>query len=298
MRIPGFGRISRAAAAVALAVVATGCVDIVATGGLGYVEHEEKRFAMSGRPDVSLATFDGSIEVRTWDRPEVVVDVEKYAMDKDLVADIEVLAEQSGNRVTVEVRLKRARHGWGFNRGARLVVSMPEAADLQATSGDGSIDVERIEGRVELRSGDGSIRGHDLTGDVKAQTGDGSIRLNQIEGRLDIGTGDGSIVATGRLSALHARSGDGSVRIRAETGSAAAEDWDVSTGDGSVTIDLPERFDAELDAHTGDGRVMVSDRSLSEASEHSKRTIRARLGAGGRSVRVRSGDGTIRLGRS
>lgn len=298
MGISRFGRLSFAASAVALALASTGCVDIVAGGGIGYVEREEKRFPMSGRPDVIVSTFDGSIEVRPWDRPDVLVEIEKYALDRDMVGDIEVLSEQSGNRVTVEVRLKRTRHGWGINRGARLIVSMPEAADLQATSGDGSIDVEHVAGRLELRSGDGSIRGRALSGDIRAQTGDGSIRLSEIDGRLNAGTGDGSIVASGRLSALRARSGDGSVRIHAETGSAASEDWDVSTGDGSVTIDLPDRFDAELDAHTADGRVSVSDRSFSEASERSRRSLRARLGAGGRSVRVRSGDGSIRLGRS
>ena len=298
MDLADLGRVSPAVFALVLALAGSGCVDIVATGGLGYVEREEKRFSTSGRPEVELSTFDGSIEVRPWDRNEVLVVVEKHALDKDMVADIEVIAEQSGNRVTVEARLRRGRHRWGVNRGARLIVSMPESADLQAASGDGSINVERITGRLELRSGDGSIRGRDLSGDIKAHTGDGSIHLDQIDGRLDVGTGDGSIVASGKLSALRARSGDGSVRIRAESGSAATEDWDVSTGDGSVTIDLPESFNAELDALTSDGRVSVSNRSISETSEATKRSIRARLGAGGRSVRVRSGDGSIRLGRS
>jgi hypothetical protein len=176
MRIPRFSRGWLALSTLALALAGSGCVDIVATGGMGYVEREEKRFTMDGRPDVSVATFDGSIAVRSWDRPEVLVEVEKYALDRDLVADIEVLSEQSGNRVTVEVRLKRTRRGWGVHRGARLIVSMPEAGDLQATSGDGSIDVEHITGRVELRSGDGSIRGRVLSGDIRARTGDGSIR--------------------------------------------------------------------------------------------------------------------------
>jgi len=298
MAFPGLVRVSRAVSVLALVLAATGCVDIVATGGLGYVEREEKRFPTGGQPDVVLSTFDGSIEVRSWDQSEVLVVVEKHALDRQMVADIEVIAEQSGNRVTVEARLRPGRRGWGVNRGARLIVSMPASADLRATSGDGSITVERLTGRLELRSGDGSIRGHDLSGDIRAQTGDGSIRLDQIDGRLDVGTGDGSIVASGTLSTLRARSGDGSVRIRAELGSRATEDWDVSTGDGSVTIDLPDRFNAELDAHTSDGRVSVSSRSLSETAQSTRRSIKARLGEGGRQLRVRSGDGSIRLGRS
>jgi hypothetical protein len=70
------------------------------------------------------------------------------------------------------------------------------------------------------------------------------------------------------------------------------------TGDGSVTVDLPDSFDAELDAHTGDGRVSVSDELLSGTTQTSRRSIRGRLGEGGHALHLRSGDGSIRLGRS
>jgi hypothetical protein len=38
---------------------------------------EEKRFEVSGAPDIDLSTFDGPIDVRGWDRDEVFVEVEK-----------------------------------------------------------------------------------------------------------------------------------------------------------------------------------------------------------------------------
>jgi putative adhesin len=285
-------------AVTALATTGAGCVDIVATGGIGYVEREEKRFSVEGRPEVALSTFDGAIEVRPWDQPQVLVEIEKHALDEDLIGDIEVRAEQNGNRVSVEVRVKSGSSHWGRHRSARLTVSLPATSDVIAKTGDGAIDVEGVSGRIDLRSGDGAIRGHELSGDVSARTGDGSIRLDRIDGRLDMNTGDGSIVAAGRFTSLRARSGDGSVRIQVEPGSTALEDWDVVTGDGSVTVDFPDRFDAELDAHTGDGHVSISGRILSRTTESTRRAIRGRLGEGGHSFRVRSGDGSIRLGRS
>ena len=42
----------------------SGCVDIGAIDSLRYVEREEARFAVTGRPEVTLTTFNGSIEVR------------------------------------------------------------------------------------------------------------------------------------------------------------------------------------------------------------------------------------------
>ena len=191
--------------------------------------------------------------------------------------------------MTIEARLKRlelAISVWNSRRQRSLIVSVPAASDVLATSGDGSIDVERIAGRIELRSGDGSIRGRrSLRRPRGCKTGDGSIRLEDIDGALDLGTGDGSIVASGRLSALRARTGDGNLTIRAEPGSVAKDDWSISTGDGSISLELPEDFDAELDAHTGDGRVEVRG-GLSDTVERTRRSARGKLGGRARCARA------------
>ena len=44
-----------------IAAVSTGCVDIAA-GEIGAVETVEKRFTVSGAPQVTLGTFDGRIK--------------------------------------------------------------------------------------------------------------------------------------------------------------------------------------------------------------------------------------------
>jgi hypothetical protein len=131
---------------------------------------------------------------------------------------------------------------------------------------------------------------------MRVHTGDGSIRLDDVDGTLDVDTGDGAVVATGTFTAVRARTGDGSVTVHAATGSVAADDWDITSGDGSVTLELPGDFGGELDAHTGDGRIRLDDFAVSNLSEGSDRTtVRATLGTGGRAVRVRTGDGSITL---
>ncbi len=284
------------------AVLTVGCGDIIIGADLGkYVEREEKHFPTSGKADVTLATFDGSIEVRPWDKPEVQVIIEKRARDKAAVDEIDIRSEQNGDHIVVEVKARKNDHrgmnfGWNLSRSAKLIVSMPASADLSARSGDGSIDVERIVGRVEMHSGDGSIRARNVGGDVTAHSGDGSIRVDGANGALNVDTGDGSIVLAGKLSSVRARSGDGSVTVRAETGSTSSADWDISTGDGSVILELPDEFGAELDAHTGSGGIRMHDITVSNVSGEIRRnTVRGRIGSGGRMVRVRTGDGTITL---
>ena len=272
-------------AALAVLLVAPGCVDIVGADLNKYVESDEKHFAVSGKPDVAVTTFDGAIEIRPWDKAEVQVVVEKRGRDKDDVAAIEVKTEQHGDRIEINVTEPKRDHvGLNFhfnNRSAKLIVSVPASSDVTARSGDGSIDIERVSGHVRLRSGDGSIRGRMLGGDVEANTGDGSIRLD------------------GALTSVRVHTGDGSVTIHADAGSSTDADWDIVTGDGSVTLEVPDGFGAELDAHTGDGGIRTHDLTLSNVNGSTgKNSLRGRLGDGGRTVRVRTGDGSITLKRS
>ena len=56
---------------------------------------------------------------------------------------------------------------------ARLVVSVPEAANVRASSGDGAIRVSHVNGTIKLRSGDGRIQASNSSGSVSASTSDG-----------------------------------------------------------------------------------------------------------------------------
>jgi len=280
----GFSVLLRAASVCAVLLAAPGCVDIVGADLGHYTEREEKRFTVSGTPDVTLGTFDGSIEVRPWDKSEVLVIVEKRARTKSAVETIDIRTEHDGNRVTVEARLAD-HHGFSlrFNdsRAAKLIVSVPASANVVAKSGDGAIDIERVDGHIRLRSGDGSIRARDVNGE------------------LDVHTGDGSITLGGKLTSVRAHSGDGNVRVEVAEGSSAGADWDITTGDGSVTLAIPDGFGAELDAHTGDGGISTRDVTISNVSGRiGRNSLRGRLGDGGHTVRVRTGDGSITLARA
>ena len=96
----------------ACTLAVSGCVEVSGDSWPRYVERDEKRFAVTGRPDLSVSTFDGSVEIRAWDRPEVLVAIEKRAGDKEEAATIEVHAEQNGDRVVVEVKARHLARPW------------------------------------------------------------------------------------------------------------------------------------------------------------------------------------------
>jgi DUF4097 and DUF4098 domain-containing protein YvlB len=275
---------------------------VVSVDSQGQIVREEKRYTVKGTPEVRLTTFDGSIEIQSWDKPDVAIDVEKRGATKEAVDALEIKSSQEGDRIELEVKRPRAENfsgiGFHLSASARLIVSVPRDVNVVARTGDGSIQIERVNGRLELRTGDGSIRASDVGGELIFDTGDGSVTVEGARGSLNLDTGDGGVNVTGRLTSVKLHTGDGSIVYRAEPGSEMSDNWEITTGDGGVTLYLPQGLGAELDAHTGDGSIR-SDLQLvgePETDRHeNRRTLRGRLGAGGKQIRIRTGDGTIRL---
>jgi hypothetical protein len=79
-------------------------------------------------------------------------------------------------------------------------------------------------------------------------------------------------------------------------GSQMKSAWNVTTGDGSIRLTVPQGFGAEVDAYSGDGPVRV-DGVGSADDRDEQRTVRGRLGSGGQTLRLRSGDGSIEVTR-
>jgi len=279
----------------------TGCVVV---DSQGHITREEKRFTVSGPPDLRLTTFDGSIEIRTGDAKTVLVEIEKRGPTQEGIDHLRVESKQEGDRIEIEIKRPTREvvsFGIGVSPTAKLIVTMPRAGNVIAKSGDGSIHIEDVRGRLELRTGDGSIRGRAIGGQMTLYTGDGSVTLDDAIGDLDVDTGDGSVSVSGKLGAVKLHTGDGSITFRADSGTAMTEDWSMTTGDGGIAVYLPQDFAADLDAHTGDGSIRNELKLAAEAeaggdhSESSRRTLRAKLGAGGKMLKIRTGDGSIRL---
>lgn len=280
----------------------------------GLSAREVKTFTVTGQPDLALDTFDGAIDIHSWDKNEIEVEIEKRAMEQALLDDIKVSAEQQGDKITLKVTgpARRDRHsmtiGMHISPTARLRVAVPRNTNLNVTSGDGSIRAEAVEGRIVLHTNDGSVVASRLGGDITIRSGDGSIRLEQTSGKLDLETTDGSIGLAVKPTVLRARTGDGSIRVTIEPDTVMGDNWDLSTSDGSVVVTLPGIFNAELDAETSDGSVRTNhplienerrggDEGDRESRRERRRVVRARMGDGGKTFRIRTGDGTIRIER-
>jgi DUF4097 and DUF4098 domain-containing protein YvlB len=276
-------------------------IDVQGEGyGKEVVVREQKRITLTGMPNVTIRTFDGSIELRPWDRDEILLDIERRASTSADARDIVVDATEAGGNVLIEAkRPRRSRDfhfgGWSSPR-VRLTVTVPRNLDVEARSGDGSILARDLKGRIELRTGDGAVGLQRVEGEIHVSTGDGSVSARDLQGILSVTTGDGAVDLSGRFYGLIARTGDGGIRVDAREGSETQNEWRISTGDGAVTLRLPPDFNANVDAHTGDGPISASGVSVTSSSEARERgTLRGQIGKGGGVVTLRTGDGGINI---
>ena len=291
-----------------------GCEVNLNTEGLS--ARELKTFKVTGQAELSLSTFDGAIELHSWDKNEIEVEIEKRAMEQVLLDEIKVDAQQQGDKIVVKVTgpARADRHGvtigMHISPTARLRVAVPRNINITAVSSDGSIRAEAIEGRLVLNTTDGSVTGLRIGGDVQIRSGDGSIRIDNAMGKFDLETTDGTIRLEGKPSVLRARTGDGSIRANIQPDTVMTDNWELTTSDGSINIALPGLFNVELDAETSDGTVQTNHPLIEDDNREQRRdgedrderrerrrSLRTKLGEGGKMFRIRTGDGSIRIER-
>ncbi len=247
------------------------------------------------RPEVVVRAGDAHVNVVTSERKDVSVHV--VTRGWTIGRQVTVQARQTGRTIEVEAREPRFQIGFIFfmgNHRTDIEVAMPRDADLEVRTGDGGIEVDPVAGRVALETGDGRIVARGLKGDLSLHSRDGGIEATGLDGRLRASTADGSLRIVGRFDALELETSDGRIVAEAREGSALASPWSLRTGDGSVTLRLPPRLDADLDASTGDGGITL-DLPVQIQGEFRRSHLQGRIGAGGPLIHVRTGDGPIRI---
>jgi hypothetical protein len=268
-----------------------------ASAPISRAEEVAKTFSVNGHAKVRIQTDDGAVRVSTGDIKQVEVRVvySGYKLDRDL----HVSTSQNGDSVEV---VAKTGSGFSWNWGTRhtqlrVEVHMPKDADLDVTSGDGSVEAASIYGNLDIHTGDGSITVQDAKGDIRLRAGDGSIEGRGLDGKVDASTGDGHINLEGRFDSLNLKSGDGSVTARANGGSKVQSSWNIRTGDGSVDLELPGQMQANIDASTHDGHISLDIPVTVEGTFSSSR-INGKMNGGGAPIIVRTGDGSIHLNKS
>ena len=202
-----------------------------------WADQWSKSFPVGANPELRLETSDGNVTLRVGSGSAIEARVETSGW-KIGAGEVSVTSRQNGDRVEVDVRIPSGHFDFA-RRSVKIELQVPPQT------------------RADIHTSDGSIRADGLHGNTRLATQDGSIQGEGFDGTLEASSGDGSIRVRGRFDGLNLRSGDGHIDADVQAGSRMAGIWTVHSGDGGVTLKLPEKFAANIDAHTGDGRITV-----------------------------------------
>jgi len=239
--------------------------------------HEVRRFGYGGTITI-VGAPQGSIIVEGWSRSEVEVsaDVELHAESED---DLNRLATVNGfvfDEDTNHLRLlSTGTHDRVFMR--RVAKDFPKNLLGLPWKIDYRIHVPASTD-VEINAGRGAIT---VTGV------EGAIRISGAESETQLSLTGGVVSAT--IAA-------GNVRLTIPTRSWRGAGAELRLAVGNLTLELPAGFNGDIDADVlRSGKIVNSYEGL-ESRERpglTEQKVRARAGAGGASLRMTVGDGTL-----
>jgi hypothetical protein len=203
---------------------------------------------------------NGGVSFYGWDRNEILVRAFIRANAEDR-SDAEALARSitidiSDERIRADgPRSRERRNRWGWSVSYEVMV--PRRIDLRATTTNGGISVEDVEGRMDFEAENGGIAVRSAAGSVSAHTTNGGVRAQL-------------------------------------TGSSwKGERLDLRTTNGAVSLDIPRGYNAELETGTVNGGMYV-DFPITIQGRIGRR-INTTLGSGGPLVRAVTTNGVVRI---
>jgi DUF4097 and DUF4098 domain-containing protein YvlB len=143
---------------------------------------------------------------------------------------------------------------------ASFRIEVPRSYDLDLQANNGGLRVEGVDGQVRLETTNGGISLASMSGDVQGRTANGGLSVD-----LDGDTWRG-------------------------------EGLDVQTSNGGIDLSVPDGYSAELVTGTVNGRMHV-DFPVTVQGELRKE-LRATLGDGGPTVRVKTTNGSVKVTRA
>ncbi len=174
-----------------------------------------------------------------------------------------------------------------------FTVRIPAGVRVKAATGNGDVSVVGAGSEVSATTGNGQVNVSGTTGEVTASTGNGRIVVDGARGPVEASTGNGDVRVTTSLGPVTASSGNGDIDVAMDRIEASSS-MNFSTGNGRITITVPEGFGAELESNTGSGSIS-SDFPIRVRGRISPTRVRGTLGNGGGRLVMSSGSGDIAI---
>jgi DUF4097 and DUF4098 domain-containing protein YvlB len=258
--------ITRLALVVVAAIGLTACDVVVNTmdgGKAKAVDQWARTYTLSETALIEVANTNGRIFVEGTDgttfdvKAEISAKAGTEEAARDLLKQIEIREEQGTGRVRLETRYPK-----GLGRSSvevKYTLRVPRGAKVDVETVNGGIELVQLIGQVRATTTNGGVRGRDLSGAVTAASTNGG---------LDI-----------------AMSG------------VAADGLSLETTNGGIELRLPDQAKGTVSVRCVNGGISVTDLPI-EKTETSRRRLEGTLNGGGPAIRIETVNGGIRIRRS
>ncbi len=153
-----------------------------------------------------------------------------------------------------EMTLSNLRGTAKLSSGGGAITVTDSQLDGDVSTGGGRISILRVRGNLRGSSGSGPVvysedkdeSGHGL----RVHKPGGPIEIGRVEGSVDASTGGGDVSIGPVSGGVHASTGGGDVHIDVENLEGVEPIVDVTTGSGTVVIELPANVDARFELET------------------------------------------------
>jgi DUF4097 and DUF4098 domain-containing protein YvlB len=205
---------------------------------------EERSFAVSATPAVTVETFNGDIEVSTTpgNKVEAIVTRTGSGANKEAAeADLDyVKVDYSQEGDTVKIIAKRTRPKTFGSSGAEVELKVPAHTSLALSTQNGAITTRAVESEITAHSSNGQIEVIGSKGTLDLETSNGEIKIEADGAIVEAVTTNGNVLFSGTLAkGSHSlETSNGSIEVK--LAATAHLHFDARTSNGSVTSRLPE----------------------------------------------------------
>jgi DUF4097 and DUF4098 domain-containing protein YvlB len=225
---------------------------------------------------ISIENVNGSINVKSWGKPEIYVFVKKTSRSKAILEKTEVIFDDSGKELRIKVK---KRDFWRIFGGSianvEIIVNTPSPKNLDLSTVNGSVKVNDMEGKTSASSVNGDISIHNHRGNIDSETVNGGINLSKIYGALKAETVNGSI----NSEVLE-----------------VGEYINLSTVNGSVTLKIGNIKNAEFNIETVNGGINIEEFQMPmKRLSLKKRSAYFVLGDGSKKINIETVNGSIKI---
>ena len=137
--------------------------------------------------------------------------------------------------------------------------------------------------------------------DLEINAGHGEVKLSGVEGALRVSATESDTALTLTGGTLSTTVAAGSVTLNIPTRSWRGSGAEIRIASGTINLDLPPGFSADIDADVlRTGKIVSTYEGLASREKPgiTERTVRARAGAGGAYFKFTVGDGTVNIRRA